>query len=126
MGFISLVPVILDAGLVQSNEAPGTNITGTNDMNPSDALGSASADCHYQVTVIAYKPLADSEQCGGITLSILIVDLNGLSIHIAMVCQGVHKSLPGRIQCGVFRWLDNTDPEFLLPGIRWVRCTGSH
>ena len=37
-----------------------------------------------------------------------------------------HKSLPGRIQCGVFRWLDNADPEFLLPGIRWVRCTGSH
>ena len=67
------------------------NLTGLG----GDALGSAGADCQYQVTVIAYKPLADSEQCGGITLSILIVDLNSLSIHIAMVCQGVHKSLPG-------------------------------
>ena len=31
---ITAVTDPVDAGLVQSNEAPGTNITGTNDMNP--------------------------------------------------------------------------------------------
>lgn len=32
---ITAVTDPVDAGLVQSSEAPGTNVTGTNDMNPS-------------------------------------------------------------------------------------------
>ena len=42
---ITAVTDPVDAGLVQSNEAPGTNITGTNDMNPIREQLEVSARC---------------------------------------------------------------------------------
>lgn len=63
-----------------------------------NALGCTGTDSQHQVAVISHKPLADGEQCGGITLGVLVVQHDGIAIGIAMVCQSLDKALPGGVQ----------------------------